>query len=451
MFQPLPGFRDFYPAECARRNHLFRLWRQAARRFGFSEYDVPVLEPLDLFTEKSGPEIVSQLFNFTDKGGREVSLRPELTPSLARLVGSKANALKRPIKWFGIGENFRYERMQKGRLRSHYQWNCDIFGEPGPGADAELISLCLTGLAGTGLGPGDIVLRLSDRQLWAAFLETQGITGEGIVTVLGAIDKWERTPREKTLEVIRPVLAERAEAFLTLAEELTRCRSLNGLSTFLRPLAEGSARKTIETRLAAWEDLLRRLKQLGFSSFIRVDLGIVRGLAYYTGFVFEVFELTPDGTTGRALAGGGRYDHLVERLGYPSLPAVGFGMGDVTLGDLLESRGLLPDYVDEIDVTLVSAGGEAEGPALRAVTTLRAAGFNVTYSLKALAFGKQFKLANQSGARLALILGEEEVLRRQVRLRDMRSGHEILLPASKLVPAVAQALEEGIPASPQGG
>jgi len=437
MFERLPGFRDFYPEECARRNHIFRVCQETARRFGFSEYDIPTLEPLELFTEKSGEEIVAQLFNFTDKGGREVALRPELTPSVARMIGSRANALKRPIKWFNIAENFRYEKPQKGRLRSHYQFNGDIYGEAGVGAEAELIALCVETLRAFGLGPADIVLRLSDRDLWILFLAALGHEGDAALGVLGVVDKMERMAAEAVVEKLAPWFGEAAGDFFAQVQNLKRLRSIEELEKFMLAHAPNAdLRARIEARLGQWRELVALITALGIAPFVRIDLGIVRGLAYYTGFVFEVFEFSDEGTVGRALAGGGRYDHLVGKLGFPEMPAVGFGMGDVTIADLLDKKGLIPAYVDAPDIYLV-IGGEAERlAALRGAAVLRDSGLRVEYPLRLQNFGKQFKAAGQSGARLALIYGSEEVGAGVVKIRDLGSGQEQSVPAARLVDAV---------------
>lgn len=430
----LPGFRDFYPEDRARRDFLFRQWNQVARRAGFRPYDIPTLEPLELFTEKSGPEIVDQLFHFVDKGGREVALRPELTPSLARMVGSQANSLKRPVKWFNIAENFRYEKPQKGRLRSHYQFNADIFGEPGTGADAEVIALCVEALCQTGLGAADFTLRLSDRTLWMAFLGALGHEGEAANGILAVIDKRERLPEEALMEKLKPWFNEAVTDFLAQVETLVRVRDMNQLREFFRRIVfDAEAGKAVVERLDQWQRLLADLDALGVGPCVRIDLGIVRGLAYYTGFVFEVFALDPDGGyEGRALAGGGRYDHLVSRLGYPPMPAVGFGMGDVTIGQLLEERGKMPPMLEAPDIFVV-IGGEAERDvALRMVHRLRCGGYRVEYPLKIVGFGKQFRIAGQSGARVALIIGEDERVAGKVKLRDMRDGGETLLPIDQV-------------------
>lgn len=427
-FQTLPGFREFYPEDLARRNHIFRIWRQTANAFGFSEYDAPVLEPLDLYKAKSGDEIEAQLFSFTDKGGREVALRPEMTPTVCRLVGAKANALKRPIKWFSIAEFYRYERMQKGRGRCFFQFNADIFGEPGPEAEIELISLLVQCLCAFGLTEQDFCVRLSDRNLWFFYLEALGLDEPRIRALLGAIDRYEKYGDDAFKSF--------AEQFGPLDPELKRkvlsflqIKSLAALEETLVPIGGDK----LGARLADWRKLLTALDAMGLSRFVTVDLGVVRGLAYYTGFVFEAFDRKGE---LRALAGGGRYDDLVQKLGGPALPAVGFAIGDMTFGLLLEQRGLMPKFVQAPDVYCV-IGGEAERLAAFAhLHDLRAAGFRVEYPLKETAFGKQFKAAAESGAKLALIYGGDEVAKGVVKVRDLTTRTEMEVPRAQLTATV---------------
>ncbi|WPJ97776.1 histidine--tRNA ligase [Coraliomargarita algicola] len=442
QFETLPGFREFYPEACARRNHVFGRWRQVARAFNFLEYDAPVLEPLELYIEKSGEEIVSQLFNFEDRGGRAVALRPEMTPSLARLIGAKANSLKRPVKWFNIGEHYRYERPQKGRLRAFYQFNVDIFGEPGPTADAELIALLCQALQAFGLSAGDFKVRLSDRDLWLLMLAAEGLDEAGSATVLGIIDKLERTDRSKTIEKLAPVLGEQAEAFLGRIEEAIAIRDFDRLRAYIENLPlEGDLAAQAKARMEDWAQLLRNLKAAGAGDFIQIDLGIVRGLAYYTGFVFEAFEASG---AGRALAGGGRYDALVKKLGGPDMPAVGFAMGDVTLVDLLESKSLMPEYMQRPEFIAIIGGEDERDAALADAAQLRALGYQVEYPLKNQGFGKQFKAANQSGARFALIYGSEELERGVVKVRDLTAGTEAEIARDQLLQQVPALLESGL-------
>ena len=442
QFQSLPGFREFYPDACARRNHIFGQWRQDARAFKFQEYDAPVLEPLELYIEKSGEEIVGQLFNFEDRGGRAVALRPEMTPSLARLIGAKANSLKRPIKWFNIGEHYRYEKPQKGRLRAFYQFNVDIFGEAGPAADAELIALLVQALRTFGLDSKDFKVRLSDRDLWLLMLAAEGLDQAGSAAVLAIIDKLERTDRVKAVAKLTEVLGEEAEAFLTRVEEVIAIRDFDSLSAYILNLPlEGDLAEQAQKRLADWQALLSGLQSSGAGDFIQIDLGIVRGLAYYTGFVFEAFEASGE---GRALAGGGRYDALVKKLGGPEMPAVGFAMGDVTLADLLESKKLLATYVESPDFIAIIGGAEARDAALGDAALLRSMGYRVDYPLKDQGFGKQFKDANQKGARFALIYGTDEIEKGVVKVRDFATGAEQEYPRQGLAEIVPELMASGL-------
>jgi histidyl-tRNA synthetase len=435
QFQSLPGFREFYPDALARRNHVFRHWRRAAHAYGFSEYDAPVLEPLDLYRAKSGDEIEAQLFSFTDKGGREVALRPEMTPTVCRLVGARANTLKRPIKWCSIGEFYRYERAQKGRERAFFQFNCDIFGEPGPEAEIELIGLLVQALAGFGLGPQDFYVRLSDRTLWLHYLASLGLDEAQAKSVLGAVDKYEKIGDDAFkayTEAHGPLALETKVKILAFL----KIKSLSALEAVLAPLG-GDA---LAARLADWRKLMGGLSAMGLGEFVEVDFGVVRGLAYYTGFVFEAFDRKGE---LRAIAGGGRYDDLVEKLGGPSLPAVGFAIGDVTMGLLLEQRGLMPAFGPNTEVYVV-IGGEAERTAAFGdLALLRAAGYRVEYPLKDLAFAKQFKAAAESGAKLALIYGGDELAKGVVKLRDLtdRSEHEV--PRAAVVEAVRDYFTTG--------
>jgi histidyl-tRNA synthetase len=427
-FQTLPGFREFYPDAMARRSHVFRLWRQAATAFGFAEYDAPVLEPLDLYRAKSGNEIEAQLFSFTDKGGREVALRPEMTPTVCRLVGEKASALKRPIKWFSIAEFYRYERMQKGRGRCFFQFNADIFGEPGIEAETELIALLVQCLCGFGLTADDFFIRLSDRNLWFYFLEALGFDEARSRSLLMAVDRYEKLGDDAFKDdgaefgALDPERRSRILAFLAI-------RSLPALEAAVAPL--GSSR--IAARLDDWRRLLGNLEAMGLSRFIEVDLGVVRGLAYYTGFVFEAFDRKGE---LRALAGGGRYDDLVGKLGYAQLPAVGFAIGDMTFALLLEQRGLMPTLVQAPDVYVVIGGEKERRRAFGDIHALRAAGYRVEYPLHEMAFGKQFKAAAETGARLALIYGTDECAKGVVKFRDLGERSEREVPAAHVLEEV---------------
>lgn len=430
MYKSLPGFREFYPEQCYLKNHIFKVWKQSARVFGFEEFDAPVLEPLEIFIEKSGEEIVTQLFSFQDKGGREVTLRPELTPLLARMAAAKAHALPKPIKWFNIGEHFRYERPQKGRLRSFYQLNCDILGEPGPKADAECIALLVHSLNAFGLTDKDYCIRLSDRNLWIYFLNEYKIYEQkSIDALLSIIDKVERLPEEKVLKELEPILKDKTNVFWNHLQAFIKISSVEALEAFFENATEGS---NLHNRISTWKQLLDYLRGYGLEEYLKIDLKIVRGLAYYTGFVFEAFQIT--GKT-RSLAGGGRYDSLIKKLGSVDLPAVGFAMGDVTLNNLLSEKGLLPNYINRPDIYIAY---EEEAllikAALKDVQKLRQAGHSVIYSLKNnLPFNKQLKQASQIGTGILLSYEKNSLSEGYIKLKDYSKNKNEFIKKEDLI------------------
>jgi len=373
-FQSLSGFRDFYPEDCRLRQHIFQVWSQSAARFGFSQYDGPPLEPLDLYKKKSGSEIVGQLYNFTDKGEREVALRPEIPPTLARMAGARHRDYKKPLKWFAIPQVFRYERAQRGRLREHFQWNCDIIGEVSLAAEAELLALLDQALRGLGLTREDYVIRVSDREFWRSFLESNHVGEDRAYEFYQALDKVEReTPEE------------------------TRKKLGNLADPTLKFLEEGAHSERLDT-------LLGLTGSLGLKDAVAVDLKIVRGLAYYTGIVFEVHDRTGK---FRAIAGGGRYDNLVQLIAGEDLPAVGFGMGDVVIAELLKDRGLAGAVVQGESYYLVIADETVRPAALGLVSALRQGGYTVDYPLTPSKVGKQFQAAEERGHTHALVIGRE--------------------------------------------
>ena len=378
----LPGFRDFYPEQFAERAYVMKVWREVAHRYAFVEYDGPPLESLDLYTKKSGDEIVGQLYNFKDKGDRDVSLRPEMTPTLARMVAAKANALRKPVRWFSIPQLFRYERQQRGRLREHFQLNVDIIGEADVTADAELLAVAIDIMREFGLTSQDVRARVSDRRLLRALLRKYGVTEGNEPAVFAVIDKIHRQPVDISVEKISAVGLSSADA-----AELVRTVSSPVAKDGLAQL--GDAAKEIDD-FARYH---RHLEYLGVSDWVDVDLSIVRGLAYYTGIVFELFDAKGE---LRAICGGGRYDKLLGSMGGADLPALGFGMGDVVLTELLRDRGL--------NVTVASpdfwvAGDEgAEPDVVRTAAALRRVGASVEYALRKQQVGKQKKAAQSAGA-----------------------------------------------------
>ena len=437
LFQSLPGFREFHPEALARRNHLFRIWRQTALTFGFVEYDAPVLEPLELYKAKSGEEIEQQLFSFTDKGGREVALRPEMTPTLCRMVGAKAGSLKRPIKWFSIAEFYRYERAQKGRERAFFQLNADIFGEAGVEADIELIALLIQCFTAFGLTEQDFKIRLSDRDLWFYAMRLAGLSDQQIPLLLSCVDKFERQGESAYEQFLKQ--HPDGGAAVTMAKQFFKVRSLDELSDFIKSFANRTSVELagLQARYRDWQKLLGGLQNMGLGDFLQVDLSVVRGLAYYTGFVFEAYDRKGD---LRALAGGGRYNDLVKKLGGPDLPAAGFAIGDVTTGILLEQRGLMPAYINAPQVYVAYDGEPGRLAAFPDIQALRTTGVRVEYSLKELAFGKQLKAALESGAKLALLYGGDELARGMVKIRDLTERHEREVPREQVPAAVRDFL-----------
>jgi len=425
-FKALPGFRDFFPEEFALRAHIFDAMRRVARRYAFEEYDGPPLESLELYTGKSGEEIAGQLYGFTDKGGREVALRPEMTPTLARMVAERANGLRKPIRWFSIPQLFRYERQQRGRLREHFQLNCDLIGEPGPLGDAEIIALSVDVMRELGLSAADVRVRLSDRRLLAVLLEEIGIGAARQTLAFHALDKLGRSeyPARK-----RALLEDGAgEEAIARLEALPAIRTRADLESSY-PGAAGAGEPLFRTMDA--------LEAMGLGEFLDFDLTIVRGLAYYTGTVFELFDAQ---RALRAICGGGRYDDLLERVGGVNLPALGFGMGDVVLGELLKERGLLPPPRPSAMVFVVAATGEDREAVLRLSHQLRERDIPVEYALGDLKLGKQLELAGARRARYAVVLGPEERARNAAVLKDLQGKAQREVPLSGLVEAVTLAL-----------
>jgi len=412
--QGLPGFRDFYPEETAFRNHLFAVWRDVAQRYGFQEYEGPPLEPLELYVKKSGAEIVGQLYTFEDRGGRQVALRPEMTPSLARMVSARAQALKKPIRWFSIPQLFRYERPQRGRLREHYQLNMDIVGEAGPLADAELIAAALDIMRACGLDASDVKARISDRRVVRALLGAFGLSDAQAPEAFEHIDKLERSRRD----VLADSLATATGLTVDVANDVLSIGEIRGLDAVSRALAESPEGGEAGEGLI---ECVSALESMGLGDFVEVDLGIVRGLAYYTGIVFELFDCCG---SLRAICGGGRYDGLLGSLGGVDMPSVGFGMGDVVLGELLRDRDLVPEVSRQVDVFLVAVTGEDIAHVLAVAHRLREGGRRVEYALKQQSIAKQLKLAAARPAKYAVIFGPDERENGEAVIRDLAAGSE---------------------------
>ena len=387
-FQALPGFRDFLPKDTAARNYLFETWRSVARRYGFVEYETPLLEDTALYLKKAGGELNSQLFRFEDQGGRDVTLRPEVTASLARLVAQHQRDFPKPLKWFEIGQCFRYEKPQKGRGREFFQFNVDILGEAGPTADAELIALAIDTMLAFGFQQGDFVVRVSDRQAWLDFASKRGVKDEGITDFLQIIDKLEREKPEVTEQKLGALGLSSEEVYAFISNP--------------------------ENASASFETIRAELTARGLGEYLSLDLSIVRGLAYYTGVVFEVFDSRK---SMRAVAGGGRYDTLVETIsdGAVSMPATGFAMGDYVIRNLIEETAhtdlLMAAWMQRnaaaCEVYLVLADDSKRPEALEILSELRNAGISCDLPFTAGKINKQFQSAEKCGARFALVVGSE--------------------------------------------
>jgi histidyl-tRNA synthetase len=408
----LPGFRDFYPEPLPHadlwsadaRQYIFDQWRGVARHYGFREYDGPPLEPLELFTTKSGQEIVGQLYSFKDKGDREVALRPEMTPTLARMIAAHERSYKKPIKWFAIPQLFRYERQQKGRLREHFQLNADIIGETDPSADAELIALLIDTLRSLGLTEKDFVIRLSSRNAWHDFFARHRGEPAKEYEFYQIIDKLERETATQNAEKLKGAgfSLEEVLAFIEKGE----------------PTAELDA-------------ILANLSARELREYVKVDYQVIRGLAYYTGIVFEAFDRSGE---FRAIAGGGRYDNLVKLIsgGKVDLPALGFGMGDVVLLELLSARKLLPKFRAALDCFCLIEDETLRAESLKLIQELRAAQLAVDYPFTAAKPYKQFKRAQELNVAHTVKLERSPTGLIMAKLRNLKTRAEKVVEASSV-------------------
>ena len=430
----LPGFRDFYPQELAERDYLMRIWRDVAHRFAFVEYDGPPLEPLELYTRKSGDEIVAQLYNFVDKGGREVALRPEMTPTFARMVAAKVNALRKPVRWFSTPQLFRYERQQKGRLREHFQLNVDIVGEADVTADAELLAVAIAVVEQCGLTERDVVARVSDRRLLNVFLAALG-PAQLQEAAYAALDKLHRESRTSLLERLSDsgVADEIARQILSLGD-LRTVADVRGWA------AAHDCSPAAEEHIARLERYLGLLDAHSAAGWVELDLSIVRGLAYYTGTVFELFDRAGK---FRAICGGGRYDTLLVSLGGDDLPALGFGMGDVVLLELLRAHGLISVTPLELDFWVATEDNDLFTDVVRVATALRRSGSKVEYSLRRQPLARQLRTASSVGARHVVILKRDRWPSGRLVVKRMDDGSETEQTLDELVAATGNRPDSG--------
>ncbi len=420
---PVKGTRDFYPPEMARQNWLIDGWKRVSVRNGFEEYDGPIFEYLKMFQIKSGDEIIEQLFSLKDRGGRELAIRPEITPTLARMVNQRINSLPRPIKWFSVPRLCRAERPQKGRLREFFQWNVDIIGVDNVLADAEVIFCALDYLQDAGLTADDIVVKISSRKMLAAILRTIGIAEDQLEPLYALLDKRSRLP-EDTFE---KMLAEQVpdEDKYRKIVELMGTESIEQIGN-LRELP-----KTAKESVDELQRLFELLDTMAVTSFCVFDIGIVRGLAYYTGIVFEIYDKA---SQLRAIGGGGRYDNLLQQFGGPAIPATGFGIGDCVLGILLEEKGLLEKQMPrrQSDYFVACVDEAYRKTAVKLTMKLRTAGWKAGFSYKYTKLSKQLKEASDQNARMCIIVGSE-IENNQLIVKNMATGQQELINLDKFL------------------
>ncbi|HWZ58246.1 MAG TPA: histidine--tRNA ligase [Gemmatimonadaceae bacterium] len=421
---PLPGFRDFYPEQYAERAFIQTTWRTVAARYGFAEYDGPPLESTELYTRKSGDEIVGQLYNFTDKGGREIALRPEMTPTLARMVSARANALPKPVRWFSIPQLFRYERAQRGRLREHFQLNVDIVGEADVRADAELVACAVDVLREFGLTHEDILVRFSDRRVLNALLDFLELAPGQHPVVYAVFDKIHRaTVEESTSRLVAAgVPVNTADQLI----ELARHGTLAGER--VEDIGERLNVPEI-ARLVRYQQEVGSLLGDSAEKWLTLDLSIVRGLAYYTGIVFEIFDRKGE---LRAVCGGGRYDGLLAAIGGTDLPALGFGMGDVVLAELLRDRGLMQSVGVPLDYW-VAGDDTATRDVLYVVGKLRRKGHRVEYALRTQSLNGQLKAADRAQARFFATVRPGVPPTERILVRRLSDGVEQAMGIEQLI------------------
>lgn len=410
MTQGVRGTRDFYPDDMRLRNWLFERFHSAARSHGFEEYDAPVLESEELYTRKAGEEIVGQLYNFEDKGGRRVALRPEMTPSLARMVMARAGGLALPIKWYSIPQCWRYERTQRGRGREHYQWNVDIWGMNGVEADAELLSVLVQFFHSVGLKSEDLVIRISSRKVLEEVLGSLAIEGEIFAQTCVIVDKMDKLP-EDVIQVQLSDLGLSSDSISTILSVLG-ITDLDSLSSALNSDSEA---------LIELQSLFSLCESYGISDWVSFDASVVRGLAYYTGPVFEAHDRAGN---LRAICGGGRYDKLIGTLGGNDLPATGFGFGDMVVMELLADKGLLPELSNGVDDVVFGMGTELRGAAMQVAAKLRSAGRTVDLVLEDKKMKWVFKHAERCGTTRLVMVMPDEWAEGKVRIKDLDTGEE---------------------------
>jgi len=414
------GMREFYPEQLALRNYMYSRVRRASEMFGYQEWEGPYVENIELYAAKSGEELVEkQSFVFTDRGGDRIALRPELTPSLARMIAKKQNELVFPVRWWQFGPFWRYEQPQKGRTREFFQWNIDLLGASSPEADAELIAIAATFLRLVGLTPSDAKIYVNDRRLMQAAFNALGISPERQTDASQLVD---RRPK------MSPAAWDEYGLGLAFSQE-----QLTGLK---QTLGNFELWKRDDNLVR----LFKALDALGVAEYVEFNPTIMRGLLYYTGTVFEVLDVT--GSVKRSLYGGGRYDNLLSDVGGEPLPAVGFAMGDVAIGILLQERGLVPPFAPSPAPVLVTIfDASLWGNAYALAAGLRAEGLSVAVYPEPAKLPKQFKYADRLGMRVAVVVGPDEEAAGDVTLKDLRGGRQVTVKRSEAAGQIERILE----------
>lgn len=420
IINPVKGTRDFYPENMAVRTWLYNKVREVSEAFGYQEFEAPILEKLDLYAAKSGEELVKkQSYEFTDKGGEKIVLRPELTPSLARIISQRQNQLAYPLRWWSYGPFWRYEAPQKGRTREFFQWNIDLIGIDTPEADAELIAIITFLFKSLGLTPDQTVVLINDRRLINIELEKLNIPIELRQDALSWIDRKNKMSSDSW---------DKYGIDLGFSKE-----QIDGTKTFL-------SRDDLWKESENLKKVFALLDAMGVRDYVKYDSGIIRGLPYYTGIVFEAFDVS--GSLRRAILGGGRYNNLMEAVGGDPMPAVGFAMGDLVISLILEELGLLPNNLGASPASILVTIFDENTllPSMALATELRQAGLKVATYPEPAKLGKQFKYADRIGTRLAVVMGPDEISKRQVTIKNLETRNQTSLPRDKIADHIKDIL-----------
>jgi len=411
--EPYKGVRDFYPEDMFIQNFIFSIMKKTVENFGYNEYNASILEPTSLYKAKSGDELVNeQTYTFTDRGGREVTLRPEMTPTVARMVAKRKRDLVFPLRWYSIPNMFRYERPQKGRLREHWQLNADLFGIKNINADVEIISLAYSLMKNFGAKDKNFEIKVNNRKILnyilKDFLKLETSEWNQIMKL---VDRREKIKKEEFEAELSIILGEKSEIFVKI---LKSKNILEFTSLLPKEIADNEGIKEIQS-------LINQLNGIGIKN-VSFSPDLVRGFDYYTGTVFEIYDKNPE--NNRAMFGGGRYDDLLDIFGEEKIPAVGFGMGDVTIRDFLETYKLIPEYKTNINLYICTLSDEYISEANSIANKMRILGLNVEVNLTDKKISDQMKIANKRGASFVLCIGENEIKTKKYKIKNMKTGKE---------------------------